>query len=54
MTVSYVNKCIAQRKAWTPPLLQRLGTMRDVADNRGGNNGGGRWNGNCNGKPCLS
>jgi len=41
-------------RPWRRPALVRVGLLGDVADdNRGGFNGGGRWNGNCKGRPCL-
>jgi len=43
----------AAAKAWQRPALVQVGLLGTVsADNRGGNGGGGRWNGKCKGKPC--
>lgn len=40
-------------KVWQRPIVVHVGLLGNVADNnRGGHNGGGRWNGHCKGKPC--
>ena len=49
---SIATTAVAAR-TWQRPAVIRVGLLGHVAiDNRGGNGGGGRWNGNCKGKPC--